>query len=469
MPRSPLSGCPVLRRVVSVGCLLAGGLPFAAAESDWQVDVNARLRWESREHTFTLNRAVTAVTDDSWLLTRLRVGATGRLAPAWTARVQLQDSRELGSERAAVPFISGSEGDDPLDVRQAYLEYKSPALVCRMGRQTLALGEERLVGVSEWSNFARCFDAARITWPKLGDGVDVFVSSVVHTQPDGRTGWHANHSSSHDLFGGIYGRFAVTPTLKVEPYLLGRNSRKDLVYSAGAAGSSRPFDIPQKILTAGVRIVGGPADKLGGFDYDCDFAGQAGETRGRQIVAGTFLYPGPDWLEHRAWAAHAGAGYSVGIGGLPLRLYAEVNRASGDRNPADRQDDAFFNLFPTNHKFYGLVDVFGWKNMRELAVTASTTVRGIKARVEQHWFALESVDDTWFRSNAVSIVRPLTPAARQAPRRAGSESSLVLSRAFGAHATLEVGGSYFAAGPYLRATGGGSDARFGYAQLTLMW
>jgi len=399
----------------------------------------------------------------------LRVGATGRLAPEWSARVQLQDSRELGSDRSSVPFISGSEGDDPLDVRQAYLEYKSPTLVCRVGRQLLALGEERLVGSSEWSNIGRSFDAARVTWPKIGGGLDVFVSSVVHTQPDGRTGWHANHSSSQDLFGGVYARFAATRTLHLEPYLLGRDSRKDLVYSAGPAGSSRPFDIPQKILTGGVRVVGGPADRLGGFDYDFDFVGQTGETRGRQLVAGTFAYPGPAWLEHRAWAMHAGAGYAFAAGGQPLRLYAEVNRASGDRDPTDRQDDAFFNLFPRNHKFYGIIDAFGWKNMRELALTAATSVHGIKARLEQHWFALENVNDTWFRSNTVSTVRPLTAAARQAPRRAGDETALVFSGALGAHATLEVGGSYFAVGPYLQAIGGGSDARFGYAQLTLVW
>jgi hypothetical protein len=443
-------------------------LAIVAAGSEWKVDANARLRFESRDHTFTFNRNVASVTDDSWWLTRLRLAAKGDVSPRATAYVQLQDSRELGSDRSSVPFISGSEGDDPLDIRQAYLEFKSEDVVWRVGRQLLAFGDERLVGVSDWSNFARCFDAARVTWPKIGNGLDVFVSSVVQVQPGGKTGWHANHSSSNDLFAGIYSRFTPSPRLKLEPYLLLRRSRKDVVYSAGTAGSSRPFDIPQKVTTLGLRILGLPADKRG-LDYDAELAGQTGEARGRQIVAGNYVYPGPTWLDHRAWAVHAGIGYASSIGTVPWRIYAEVNRASGDSNPADRKNESFFNLFPTNHKFYGSMDVFSWKNIREIAVGATTTFEGLKAKIEHHWFELDNVNDTCFRSNAVTAVRPLTAAARRASRRAGNEIDLVLSRPFGKHVSVDAGGSYFFAGPYLTDTGGATDAAFGYVQTTFQW
>src|SRR5512132_1429330 len=117
-------------------------LSIVAASPDWKVDANARLRFESRNHTFTFNRNVASVTDDSWWLTRLRLAAKGDVSPRATAYVQLQDSRELGSDRSSVPFISGSEGDDPLDIRQAYLEFKSEDVVWRVGRQLLAFGDE---------------------------------------------------------------------------------------------------------------------------------------------------------------------------------------------------------------------------------------------------------------------------------------------------------------------------------------
>jgi hypothetical protein len=299
--------------------------------------------------------------------------------------------------------------------------------------------------------------------------LDLFISSTVQIQPGSATGWHANHSNRHDLLGGVYARFAPTPALKLEPYLLGRNSTQDVVYSAGPAGSSRPYDVPQKILTAGVRLVGGPAEKLGGFDYDAEFAAQTGQERGRQLVAGVFAYPGPVWLQHRAWAAHAGIGYSFSVGSSPSRLYAEMNRATGDRDPTDQRSQSFSNLVASNHRPYGLMDVFAWKNMREIALTATSTIMGIKARIEQHWFSLDNVNDTWFRSNATSTVRPLNAAARRASRRAGAETDFVLAHGLGKNVALEVGFDYFAAGPYLRQTGGGSDARLGYVQTVLQW
>lgn len=450
--------------------LLPGrAVAVAAPEPAWQVEVNARARVESREQNFTFNRSVASATDDTWLLTRLRIGLKGKFSPAWSTYVQLQDSREFGSARPAVPFVLGSEGDDPLDLRQAYVEYKASDYLWRVGRQVLVFGDERLVGPLDWNNLSRSFDAFRLTLPKVGAGMDIFVSSVVQVQPGSKTGSSANHSSRDDLFAGLYSRFAPQPNFKIEPYVFWRQTTKDTLYSAGAAGTARPYDIPQKITTAGLRVVGGPADKLGGFDCDAELAGQTGEARGRQSVAGALVYPGPAWLEHRAWALHGGLGYSTRIGGTPLRLYAEVNRASGDRDPADGNTESFLNLFPTNHKFYGGMDVFAWKNLREFALTAATTVSGLKVRLEHHWFALDRVSDTWFRANAVTAVRPLTAAARQAAREAGTETDLVLSRALGKRITIEAGYSYFSAGRYLAQTGGASDARFFYLQTAFQW
>ena len=167
---------------------------------------------------------------------------------------------------------------------------------------------------------------------------------------------------------------------------------------------------------------------------------------------------------------HAGVGFTTKAPGVPLRLYGEFNYATGDRDPADSKTQSFLNLFPTNHKFYGGMDVFAWKNMREFALTASATfTKQTKARLEHHVFDLANTNDTWFRANAVTPVRALTPAARAAPGRAGQETDLVISHALNARVAFDFGFSYFAAGRYLAQTGGASDARFGYAQTVLQW
>ena len=206
-----------------------------------------------------------------------------------------------------------------------------------------------------------------------------------------------------DLFAGVYSRFAASDTLKLEPYALWREKKSDTLYSVAGVGAARPYDIPQKIATLGVRWIGGPPEKLGGFDYDGEFAWQRGTVRGRQPVGAALVFPGPAWIDHAAWALHAGLGYTTKAPGFPLRFYGEFNHATGDKNPGDSRDESFLNLFPTNHKFYGGMDVFAWKNMSEFAFAAAATfTKQTKLRIEHHFFSLAETNDAWFRANAVT-------------------------------------------------------------------
>src|SRR4051812_42762575 len=131
-----------LRRSIA-GLLVGVGIVVSSLGADTTLDFATRVRFESREQTYTFDRTVTAVTDDSWFLTRVRVAAKTVWSPECSTYVQLQDARELGSDRVSVPFISGSEGDDPLDFRQAYLEWKTPDAIWKVGRQVIVLGDER--------------------------------------------------------------------------------------------------------------------------------------------------------------------------------------------------------------------------------------------------------------------------------------------------------------------------------------
>src|SRR5262249_13748407 len=104
-----------------------------------QPELNIRLRFESRGQTYTFDRAVSSPTDGSWLLTRVRLGLKAKLDPQTNFYAQAQDSRELGSDRPSVPFITGSEGDDPLDLRQLYFERTVGDASIRVGRQLLGI------------------------------------------------------------------------------------------------------------------------------------------------------------------------------------------------------------------------------------------------------------------------------------------------------------------------------------------
>lgn len=441
-------------------------LAAATATRGASVDVQARLRVEDRENNFDFLSATRSVTDDTWLLTRVRVGVTEKFSDGVSLRGEVQDAREFFSDRGRVPYIAGSEGDDPADIRQLYVEFKESDFSLRVGRQAIALGDERLVGPLEWNNFSRTFDAVRVTLPHVGAGFDLFAASVVRVQPSAQTGWHGNRSSFDDVFFGAYGRFNPAEAVKIEPYFFYRDKNTDTLYSLPGVGTARPYDIPQRIATLGLSWNFGPAKRFGSWDFDGNFAVQSGKARARLGTA----YPGTAWLDHRAWALHTGLGYGFTGAGVPLRVYGEFNYATGDKDPNDATDQSFLNLFPTNHKFYGVMDAFAWKNLREFAVTFSGAFgKRWKARVEQHAFALANTNDTWFRANAVTAVRPLSAAARTASRTAGDETDFVGTFTVNPHVTLEVGGSYFSAGRYLAQTGTANDARFIYLQSLFSW
>jgi len=120
-----------------------------------------------------------------------------------------------------------------------------------------------------------------------------------------------------------------------------------------------------------------------GFDYDAEFVFQNGELRG---------------LDLTAWAVHAGAGYTFDTPWLP-RLGLAYNHGSGDSDPNDADSETFQNLFASNHKPYGVMDVFSWQNMHELEVTLyAKPVRSVSIGAEFHAFWLASTDDVWYRS-----------------------------------------------------------------------
>lgn len=123
------------------------------------------------------------------------------------------------------------------------------------------------------------------------------------------------------------------------------------VSPAGTAGgnASKRSDF----ITLGTRIVKAPADAS--VDYGIESAFRTGE-----VVA----------LDFMAFALHTHVGFSLDALWKP-RLALEHNYASGDSDPNDGNVNTLQNLFPTNHKFYGAMDVFARQNMHNVALEVS--------------------------------------------------------------------------------------------------
>jgi hypothetical protein len=403
------------------------------------IDFQERLRFEYRENNFDFNDGVDSLTDDSWLLQRARLGIKLQPSEFLTFYVQGQSSFELDSDRPNEPGILGSEGDDPADLRQAYVKIGGKDLNVTIGRQILSYGDERLIGSFDWNNFGRTFDAVKFHYATPTWWIDAFASSVVVIDSDEFNMsdlFDGNDTGRNQIFSGLYFGTTVLPFQTTEFYALELHEE----YDTGDTD----------FVTLGTRMAADPA-KFSGFFYETEMAVQFGDVKGKDLSA---------------FAGHWGVGHIWTELAWKPRLSVEYNFATGDSSAKDGDVGTFQNLFPTNHKFYGYMDVFSWQNIHNPAVSFSVQpTKALKLQLDYHAFWLAKTTDAWFRANGVTAVRPITPGA---DNFAGSELDFTATYKLNKNFSFLVGYSHFFAGDYLSGAGSkaSDDADFAYAQVT---
>ena len=438
-------------------------------------DFEERFRWEIRNNNFDFDDSVNALTDDNWFLQRARLGVKITLADWLRIYGQVQDSREINSDRPDYPNSLAAEGDDSLDLRQAWVEFGNPKefpLTLKLGRQILSYGDERLIGAFDWNNIGRTFDAARLRWEEKTWSLDAFAGSVVvpergsYNQSDFFNG---NETDRQQIFSGLYFQTTAVPFQATDLYVLHLHEDDSVKYqpnpdgdtnffTLGVRAKSKPgafarqetVPVDGKESRDGKQVAVATPPRPVGFDYEAEFAFQTGHVRG---------------LDLTAFAAHGGVGYTLDTRWLP-RLGLAYSFATGDNDSTDHDIETFQNLFPTNHKFYGQMDLFSWQNMHDLEVNLKVSpIRALTLRAEYHAFWLQTTEDFWYRANGTTTVRPLNAAARNAGNYVGSEVDLLATWNVTRNLQVEGGYSHFFTGEYVAATGPSDDADFGYLQV----
>lgn len=425
--------------------------PLSFLDGKVVFDVQERMRGEIRENNYDFNSAVHSLTDGAWVEQRFRIGVAAKPVDWLKFYVQGQDSREMGSDRPKNPGVLGAEGDDTFDLRQGYVEIadcKKFPLGLTVGRQVLSYGDERLVGASDWNNIGRTFDAVKLRLQLDKCSLDAFASTVV-VPARGRFNqsdfFNGTETERGQVFYGLYFTDNHLSFQTTDLYVLALHQTNPATTTGTAITPSSKTDF----ATLGMRVKGDPT-KLCGFEYDAELAGQAGTLHGKDLLAG---------------AAHAGLGYNwFDVWGKP-RVYAEYNYASGDDHSDPNTVGTFQNLFPTNHKFYGYMDLFSWQNMSEPAVWFRINpVAPVAFELSYHAYWLATTNDAWYRANGVTTVRPITPGASSF---AGTEIDAKATWTVCKNLGLEAGYSHFFAGTYLKDTGAHDDADFGYVMATV--
>lgn len=455
--------------------------------SSWDIGASYRLRFEDKLGAGTtdagsnwdFSRRAIDDNNNSYLLSRLmpRVAYTGKRV-AFT--VEARSSYAWDDERynATAAGKGLTDRDAGVDLHQAFVyigNHKEFPLSLKIGRQELVYGDQRLVGHFRWGNNARTFDAAKLRWQNSIFGVDLFTGGVVYNDSN-----NLNKSNPQDHFSGAYFNF---PTLLkneiTEAYFLARNVERGIA-TDDWSGVAAPFRFPgaQDVYTAGMRVKSKP-NAYDPIDYGIEVMYQFGNRTAvfpATTVAAALTAPR---LEHRALAAVLQAGYTWTESTLQPRLALIYSYGSGDKNAADTKSGTFQNLFPTNHLFYGYMDLNSLQNMHDvrLAYSIKPTTTSMVA-LEAHSHALAQTSDFWY--NVAGVPRNVTTAAvgsggsyRINPsysRHVGNEIDLVGAWTFRPYAQIEAAACRYFRGDYIKqslAAVGSKDANYVYVQLTL--
>ena len=392
-----------------------------------------RYRFEFRDD-FNFNNA--AFEDDGFSLLRTRLNAKVHLGDNIELFAEGQDAESFAARAAHKAGIFANQ----LDLHQLYAKVDSPwenlNASVKVGRQKLSYGDQRLVGAFEWSNTARVFDAVKLELtPSEKLKIDAWFSQVVAVnkkKPDSPT--------HKDNFYGIYTVLKPAKGHVLDTYIFLRDSR-DQVFASERAGKMGP----RTEYTIGNRYNG----EWKGFDFGYEGAWQFG-VRGHDAIM--------------AYALHFQLGYTFEeIAGSP-HLLAAYNHGSGDSDPTDGKFKNFDNLFPTNHLFYGYMDLANWSNMNNFKFQLDFNgPKKTKFIAAYHMFFLDTNNSAWTNAGGGAIRGPNSGAGTTV----GQELDLVAKWKVGKHLSFLTGYSHFFAGDFISDTGADNDADFLYFQSVL--
>lgn len=298
----------------------------------------------------------TQTRDVRYIEQRLRLNVDAELESNVKVFVSVQDSRNWGDEATTATTGNDSQA---IDLSQAYVVFSKildQPISLKVGRQILAYGEHRLIGSFEWSNNARRFDAIKLSYNHDVFDVDVWTAKIKEggtTTTTTTTGFGQQDTD----FNGIYFTLKAIPMNTLDVYLLqDRNG-----------GTATKKDVK----TYGLRI--------NGSAVNIDWTAEVAKQTGRQSMSATEVE-----TKKSASAYAVKAGYTIPEA-LGLRIGAEYDKATGDKADTTTKNEAFDNLYPTNHYLYGFTDDIGWSDMKSWSVNASLKpMNGLKVAAE-YW------------------------------------------------------------------------------------
>jgi len=372
--------------------------------------------------------------NDNHDLSRLRVKLTIQPTHWLMFLGETQDSRVFFNRN--IP--STPPYQNTFDIRQAYVQLGSSTngwFDIVGGRQNLTLGEERLVGPSDWLNMGRTFDLVRLDLHPSWFRLSLFASSVIVAR-DGVIDHHLEGNNLHGAYGTLN---RLIPHGTVEPYVFWRvaPARVKLSENAGRGALSE--------FTVGTRLVG---TAPGALEYDVEMDRQFGSL-------------GPDTID--SCAGHWNVARPLNMRGRP-RPFVEADYASGTKNPTSLTWGTFDQIYPSSHNKLGFADQVGWRNIEEVrAGMAESLSRKWKFTETYQNYWLASARDSLYTASGASVAQSATGSAG---RHVGQEVDAWAEWDWRATANIGVGYARLLAGAFLNRTTLGKDYNYPFVFAT---
>ena len=368
--------------------------------------------------------------DRLYELTRVRGGLTVRPTSWLTGYLQFHDLHALGLPLRDV----ASNMRDTFDFRQGYLDFHSGPIHLIVGRQQLMFGDERVVGISDWTQTSRTWDGADL---RLGDRnrIDLFTTSVVTIEPTSLD----KHGAGLTFHGAEASLDTVVPKTSIQPFVLVR-ALPDVISQQGRAGSETEVSF------------GSYYDAKLPFGFDTSGTGvlQRGSYSNDSIHAGAGIIRGGYAAAALPWKPH---------------IEGEYDYATGNPQTNALRIGTYDQQYPSNHNAFGLVDLFGFQNIKQDRLNFSLAPRSNFLLLFQTGsLHVASVRDGVYTSAGVSLFE--APPGGFLRDGIGTEFDASAKYIFHNSLVVNAGVGHFFPGSVMTSSAHGAPLTLGYLQLT---
>jgi Alginate export len=369
--------------------------------------------------------------DRLYVLTRVWGGMYVRPTHWLTGYAQFMDLHALG-----LPLRdTAANMRDTFDLRQGYLDFHpKQKFDLFVGRQELKFADERVIGISDWTNTSRTFDAVDL---RIGDKnrVDIFTSSVVIIHPTSLD-THGDGLTYHGVEGKIS---TVVPKTDIQPFVL-VHALPRVISQQGTAGTETEVTFGsyyQTHLPLGFDSSGTGDLQRGSYSNDSIHAG-AGIVRLGYVAA------------NEPWKPH---------------LEGEYDYATGNPHINPLRIGTYDQQYPSNHNAFGLVDLFGFQNIKQRRLNFSLApASNLFLLIQGGSLHLASAHDGVY--TGAGTVQFAAPAGGFKSDDMGSEFDVSGKYIFHKSLVVNVGMGHFFPGAVMTSAAHGAPLTLGYFQLT---